>query len=322
MADTKLSALTAATTIAANDLLYGVISSNSRRITRDNFCANMGPIVSSGTATATKLVPTGNVTAGNGMYLPATNAVAFSTNGSERVRINASGDVGIGTDSPDTRLTVLKNSNADFTSRDTLRASALMTFRNNSATSAIVFPGFSTNRDKFIAVDNFGAVQNITLGFLDSDGVRRDAFSTDANGITIFRGITVEAARILANGNVGIGLTAPNVPLEVAGNIHVSGGDRTIFNRSNNSLQLGTNNSARLTITAGGAFGFATATPNASAVVDIVSTTQGFLPPRMTGTQRDAIGTPAAGLIVYNTTSNKLNFYNGSAWRAVDDSAV
>jgi hypothetical protein len=50
--------------------------------------------------------------------------------------------------------------------------------------------------------------------------------------------------------------------------------------------------------------------------------TRGFLPPSMTGTQRDAISTPPAGLIVYNTTSNKLNFYNGSAWRAVDDSAV
>jgi hypothetical protein len=50
----------------------------------------------SGTVTATKLVPTGNVTAGNGMYLPATNTLALGTNGAEQVRIDASGNVGVG----------------------------------------------------------------------------------------------------------------------------------------------------------------------------------------------------------------------------------
>ena len=39
--------------------------------------------------------------------------------------------------------------------------------------------------------------------------------------------------------------------------------------------------------------------------IEINSTTQGFLPPRMTTTQRNAIATPAAGLIVYDTTENK-----------------
>ena len=55
----------------------------------------------------------------------------------------------------------------------------------------------------------------------------------------------------------------------------------------------------------------------ASAKVDITSTTQGFLPPRMTTTQRDAINSPASGLMIYNTTTNKLNFYAASAWEAV-----
>jgi len=51
-----------------------------------------------------------------------------------------------------------------------------------------------------------------------------------------------------------------------------------------------------------------------SALVKIDSTTQGFLPPRMTTTQKNAIGTPAAGLVVYDTTTNKLCCYNGSTW--------
>lgn len=53
---------------------------------------------------------------------------------------------------------------------------------------------------------------------------------------------------------------------------------------------------------------------NASAILDVVSTTKGFLPPRMTTTQKNAIATPAAGLVVYDTDTNKLCCYNGTTW--------
>ncbi|UCG88387.1 MAG: hypothetical protein JSW71_07550, partial [Gemmatimonadota bacterium] len=59
--------------------------------------------------------------------------------------------------------------------------------------------------------------------------------------------------------------------------------------------------------------------PAASAVADLESTTKGLLIPRMTTTQRDAISSPATGLIIYNTTTNQRNFYNGSAWVVVED---
>ena len=56
-------------------------------------------------------------------------------------------------------------------------------------------------------------------------------------------------------------------------------------------------------------------TPSAaSAVMEVTSTTQGFLPPRMTTTQKNAIGTPAAGLMVYDTTLNQMSYYNGTTW--------
>jgi hypothetical protein len=53
---------------------------------------------------------------------------------------------------------------------------------------------------------------------------------------------------------------------------------------------------------------------SASARLQVDSTTQGFLPPRMTTTQKNAIATPAAGLVVYDSTTNKLQCYNGSTW--------
>lgn len=56
---------------------------------------------------------------------------------------------------------------------------------------------------------------------------------------------------------------------------------------------------------------------NASAILEADSTTLGFLPPRMTTTQRNAISSPAEGLVVYNTTTHKLNVYTGSTWEAV-----
>lgn len=56
------------------------------------------------------------------------------------------------------------------------------------------------------------------------------------------------------------------------------------------------------------------ANPDASAILDVSSTTKGFLPPRMTDSERDGINNPAAGLIIYNITDNRLEFYNGTNW--------
>jgi uncharacterized protein (TIGR02145 family) len=63
--------------------------------------------------------------------------------------------------------------------------------------------------------------------------------------------------------------------------------------------------------------GVGTTTPNASAALDVTSITSGLLPPRMTKAQRDAISTPAAGLMVYCTDSGvngELQFYDGTTW--------
>jgi hypothetical protein len=60
--------------------------------------------------------------------------------------------------------------------------------------------------------------------------------------------------------------------------------------------------------------GVGTSAPHASSIMDLTSIRQGFLPPRMTNTEMTSIGSPAAGLVVYDTTNNKLTVYNGSSW--------
>ena len=65
--------------------------------------------------------------------------------------------------------------------------------------------------------------------------------------------------------------------------------------------------------------GVGTTAPNASAVLDVSSTTKGLLPPRMTQTQRDAINpaATAAGLLIYNTDTKALNQWDGTKWTEV-----
>jgi len=66
-------------------------------------------------------------------------------------------------------------------------------------------------------------------------------------------------------------------------------------------------------LTAGAAhaqIGIGTATPHGSAALDVSSTSKGFLLPRLTTTQRDAIVTPANGLMIYNITNATLEINN------------
>jgi len=151
---------------------------------------------------------------------------------------------------------------------------------------------------------------------------------------------------------IGPGFTAAEPPrevLEVVGNILANGpaGSDALFiadrptNTRSNGLQLRTNgtpqwslgsrgdgmgtenfqlfsnadNATRLFVEQGtGNVGIGTAEPNASSLLEMNSTTKGFLPPRMTTAQRNAIAAPAAGLLVFNTSTGRLNYYDGAQW--------
>lgn len=60
--------------------------------------------------------------------------------------------------------------------------------------------------------------------------------------------------------------------------------------------------------------GIGTTTPDASAVLDITSTTKGLLIPRMTTAERTVIASPAKGLMVFDNNTNTYWFYNGTLW--------
>lgn len=64
--------------------------------------------------------------------------------------------------------------------------------------------------------------------------------------------------------------------------------------------------------------GLGTTSPDASSLLDMTSTARGFLMPRMTTVQKNAIGTPATGLLVYDSTLGLFSYYTGAAWASLD----
>lgn len=79
---------------------------------------------------------------------------------------------------------------------------------------------------------------------------------------------------------------------------------------------------AQNTFPSNGAVGISTTSPNKSSLLEIKSTSKGILIPRMTKIQRDAIASPATGLLIYQTNSTPgFYYYSGTGWTAVTPKA-
>ena len=90
---------------------------------------------------------------------------------------------------------------------------------------------------------------------------------------------------------------------------------------STNNVSLGyfafNNTAGRLvTFPSTGSLLLGTSVDITTSILTLTSTTRGFLPPRMTTTQKNAISSPNAGLMVYDTTLNKLCVYT-TAWETI-----
>jgi hypothetical protein len=148
---------------------------------------------------------------------------------------------------------------------------------------------------------------------------------------------SIAVSSLDATGNLQLGATgnirfagitkiqSPSAGVITLGNDSVTDFNRLQFGGTTSSFPAIARSSANMIISLADAaagsslgVGMSVATGvNASAVLQADSTTKGFLPPRMTTAQRDLIASPAAGLMIYNTSTNLLNFYNGSVWGAV-----
>jgi hypothetical protein len=178
----------------------------------------------------------------------------------------------------------------------------------NTFTGAQSINGTVTTSDK-VSIDSVNAVTNPKLLITAST-----ASGTDDNSPLVIKGSGINrTASINLRTTGGSGeLYGGWLAGRSGGGIHL-----------NSSLVVSNGASGPLTgtvtfvVLSNGNVGVGVAAPNAAAKLQIDSTTQGFLPPRMTTTNRNAIASVPAGLMIYNTSTNKLNFYNGTAWEAV-----
>lgn len=218
---------------------------------------------------------------------PATLATAISiTTGStaatERMRVNSSGEVSI-----QTKLLVGgPNTSAGafglqiYGDATTLAPSTVIRGYSNTTVGANIYMA----KTRGTSATSTDAVQSgDTLGaisFLGSDGAANQN-------------------RASVSGFVDGAVTALTVPTALA---FATGS---------------TVNTTRAVITSAGLMGIGTTTPASCAIVDVTSTTLGFKFPVMTTTQKNAIGTPVAGLVIFDSTLAKLCVYSGSAWQTI-----
>ena len=242
------------------------------------------PVANGGTGTSTAFTTGSVVFAGASGTYTQDNANFFWDDTNNRL--------GIGTSAPTTKLTI--NNNTALPSAGAI------------ANTSIWQVGADTTNNE-ILLDAFGAINRFNFRRAAGTSASPTALTSGSN-IAIINGFGYGATGYSSTSRVQINFATSENWTDTAQ------GTRIVFNTTTNGTAT---LSERMRIDDAGNVGIGTTSPSASAILDAQSTTKGVRMPNMTTTQKNAISSPAAGLIVFDTTLAKLCVYSGSAWQTV-----
>ena len=237
--------------------------------------------------------PSGGSPSGVSGSVQFTDGTNFASDGTNFFWDDTNNRLGIGTNTPTAKLEVKGSGSTSATTSLLVQNSAANT--SLKVTDDQQVTGFSAAQLRF-RLGFTSAGQGIStrdgelaIGLIDANQSSCLRLLCLGSGASYIDGYT-EGAGKAQNYPLFIGSRANNTGLAVTGSTTQENGMQTVFGYAVNE---------------------------ASSLVTINSTTRGFLPPRMTTTQKNAIATPAAGLMVYDTTLNKLCVRTAAAWETI-----
>lgn len=268
-----------------------------------------------GTAALPSITNTGDTD--TGIYFPAADTVGISTTGSERLRIDSAGKIGIGTTAPqlklhtlagtDTALFESTGSRCDIYLKDA--GTTLGDTRIRASSGNLVLITGLNDRVTLNSAGNMGL------------GVTPRAWSSGVRALQIGSAAALDGTT--ASNNTRL---ANNSFVNADGaNVYINTGFATNYQQNSDGNHVwrtapsGTAGdpitfTQAMTLTNSGRLLVGTTTASTGAFAEFTSTTGALIVPRMTTAQRDDMGAVANGAVIYNTTTNKMNFRENGAW--------
>jgi len=313
-----------------------VTNVNVTNVTVTNLTATLANVTTLNVASAF-------ITSANIGTLALTNALPVSSGGTGQVTFPANsvllgnGTGGIATVSPGNVGNVLTSIGGVWVSNVALSGAAAgantqVQYNNSGALGAsanLTFNGTTLTANTLNLTNALGTTYGGTglTSFTSGGVVYASSSSVLATGSALtFNGtnsLTINASAALLN----LGITTNYGVVTAAGTnpaaIYFNGGTRTGFEghlqyfAANHTFFNETGGSEIMRLLTTGNVGIGTSSPSASAILDAQSTTKGVRMPNMTTTQKNAISSPAAGLMVFDTTLAKLCVYTGAAWQTI-----
>jgi hypothetical protein len=188
--------------------------------------------------------------------------------------------------------------------------------RNTAIGSAALYSNYNGVNNSAFGV---GAL-TYNIGGVDNVGVGKEALHSNSNGsYNIGIGTASLQSNTSGSNNTAVG-NSTGLGIISGNNNTIIGANVTGLSDVSNHIILANGSGAIKARhdgsdwTFNGSVSIGSSAPVGSAKLEVNSTTQGFLLPRMTTVQRDAISSPAQGLSIYNTTTKGNELYNGTAW--------